>query len=353
MELTGLERKMSKVAHQRRELEQGSIYRVAIDDGLAQIKLVGEFPGGEVKALKFRNSVKPGAGGVLSMTGDALDQYVTEEGNTFSCSDSISGEESRFPGFHVSEIDRVLIRHALMRAGYSGLRVQLLTSLPVDEYYLAGARNQARIEAKMANLMKGVRQAGNAAADDPELEGVQVGCQAISAFFDYILDDDGNMIKDAPEAVAIVDIGGSTTDIAVILDGERIDAGASGAIRNGVLDVHAAVTAKLARQINEASLRLSPRVIDEACRSRQIKLHGEMREITTLVDDAIQEVGSTIVREIERRIGSGAALDRIIFTGGGAALFFEVLGRWRNNETLRDSEFANARGLLKFARSQG
>lgn len=340
---------MSKI--QRRE-DHSDVFRVAIDDGLAQVKLVGEYPDGKVRTLKFRNSVRSGAAGaVMSMTGDALDQYITEEGNTFSCSDSISTEESRFPGFHVSEIDRVLIRHALLKAGYGGLRVQLLTSLPVDEYYRAGVRDQRRIDQKMANLMKGVAKADNQDFP-PELEAVRVGCQAISAFFDYIMDDDGALVMEPPESVAIIDIGGSTTDIAVVLNGDRIDATASGAIRNGVLDVHAAVAAKLARQM-ESDLRLSPRQVDEACRMRRIKLWGEQREIGTIVDEAVQEVGSTIVREIERKIGVGATLDRIVFTGGGAALFADTLSRWRNTETLANGEFANARGLLKFARSQG
>ncbi len=336
----------------KRQEDHGGVFRVAIDDGLAQVKLVGEFPDGTVRALKFRNSVRSGAAGaVMSMTGEALDQYVTEEGNTFSCSDSISTEESRFPGFHVSEIDRVLIRHALSTAGYGGLRVHLLTSLPVDEYYRAGVRDQRRIDQKMANLMKGVVKPGNQDAP-PELETVRVGCQAISAFFDYIMDDDGALMMAPPDAVAIVDIGGSTTDIAVVLNGDRIDAVASGAIRNGVLDVHAAVATKLARQV-ESDLRLSPRQLDEACRTRRIKLWGEQRDVGSIVDEAVQEVGSTIAREIERKIGVGATLDRVVFTGGGAALFADTLSRWRNTETIKDGEFANARGLLKFARSQG
>ena len=37
---------------------------------------------------------------------------------------------------------------------------------------------------------------------------------------------------------------------------------------------------------------------------------------------------------------------------GNAVLFSNTLSRWRNTEILQDSEFANARGLLKFARSQ-
>lgn len=327
-------------------------FRVAIDDGLAQIKLFGEAPDGQFRSLKFATAIKPaGSGGLLDIGGSIINTYETEEGERFVCSDAVKAEEIRFPDFHVSPMNRVLIRHALLAAGYGGTQVELLTSLPVDEFFAGAARNQGHIDRKVENLGKGVIQVAST-APHPDLVNIKVGCQAISAFFDYIFDLNGHPTMEVPEALAIVDIGGSTTDIAVILEGEQIDPNSSGAARVGVLDVHTALREKLEQKFN-AVLRLTPKIIDNACRTRKIHLWGETHDIDQLVTDAVREAGQTIMREIDRKIGNGATLDKILLVGGGAALFSEFLGHWRNTTILPDGEFANARGLLKFARTQG
>lgn len=328
------------------------VLRVAIDDGLAQMKLFGEQVGGGYKALKFPTGVNPaGAGGVVDLEGEMVGMYETEEGERFVCSDSVQTEESRFPDFHVSQINRVLIRHALLKAGYAGQKIELFTGLPVDEYFTGGnARNAERINRKIANLKRSVTALSSNQVP-PELISVKVGCQAISAYFDYLLDANGQPVMEVQETVAVVDIGGSTTDIAVIMGGQNIDGASSGATRIGVLDVHRSLREKLAQALG-LTLRLSPKAIDQACRTRQIKLYGELQDISPQVDAAVRETGHAIIREIDRKIGNGATLDKILLVGGGAALFAQFLSRWRNAEMLKDGEFANARGLLKFAKSQ-
>lgn len=326
---------------------------VAVDDGLAQIKLIGEGPEGRQIKQKMPSAIRSASGGgMVDLSGDLVGMYQTEEGSRFVCSADLSGEETRSPDFHVSEIDRVLVRHALVEAGFGGDRITLLTALPVDEYFRAGEVNRERIDRKMANLKRGVSIMGGS-AQMPQIVDSRVGCQAIAAYFDHTLRDDGRPSgNELPGEAAIVDIGGSTTDVAVVISGKSIDQAASGALRRGVLDVHAAFLEGLTKELGFTP-RLSPAAMDRAIRTGRISAFREERDVSAILQAAIQDVGGQIIRDVERKIGNAAMMDAVVFVGGGAGLFADVVRHWRGVTIPDDPEFANARGLLKYAKARG
>ena len=126
-----------------------SILPVAIDDGYAQTKLVGQCPEtGELKKVILRSAAKEGDVGLGSFTGGGKDQYRTEEGRTFTVSSAIESENTQFDSFHTSELNRVLVNHALLKAGYSGQQINLMTGLPVSDYFLGNERDDEQIDAK-------------------------------------------------------------------------------------------------------------------------------------------------------------------------------------------------------------
>lgn len=326
---------------------------VAIDDGLAQTKLLGDGPDGQPRTLKIPTSIRAAsAGAMVDLSGDLVGMYRTAEGEEYVCSAGIPTEETRHPDFHVSQIDRVLVTHALVEAGYAGQEVVVLTALPVDEYFSGGQVNRTRIDRKIANLKAGIAMMGSQ-NPMPRIVDVKVGCQGLAAFFDYTLDDRGKPRGEALESVVVVDIGGSTTDIvSIVRGGQTIDQSASGAARLGVLDVHTLLTEKLTADLG-FPVRLTPAAIDRACRTGQIKINRVDRDVSSLVREAVGDVGAQIVREVERRIGKAATVDAVLFVGGGAALFKDVVQHWSGVEVVADGEMANARGLLKYARSRG
>ena len=77
------------------------VLNVAVDDGYAQTKLVGEDPetGKMVKQI-IRSSVRQGRSGLSSFNGGGIDQYETEEGDVFTVSNEIESENTQFDGFH-------------------------------------------------------------------------------------------------------------------------------------------------------------------------------------------------------------------------------------------------------------
>ena len=324
---------------------------VAIDDGYAQTKLYGSPVEGSLdKPVEFmmRSSVRPGRFGLMRLSGEgSIGSYTTVEGEEFTVSEEIEGENTQFDGFHTSTMNRVLVHHALVSSGYGGHDVELVTGLPVADYFVKGRRNEIRIAAKRDNLLKAVGSVNG----EPMARPVQVtvGCQALAAFVDYFLDDDFNE-RDVPvEKVAVVDVGGRTIDIALILDGEAFDPSRSGTENMGVLDVYKALADLVQARFgtrDEYPLAL----LDNTVRTGTIKLWGKRHSVQDLVAQAVQEQKAKIAREIERRLGGASDVDVVLFVGGGASLFQGISDMFPNGSNVENPEFANARGLFKYAR---
>jgi plasmid segregation protein ParM len=322
---------------------------VAIDDGYAQTKLWGEGDGGKQVRFMMRSSARPGRYSLMSLSGDGSGgSYRTEEGEEFTVSAEIEGENTQFDGFHTSPMNRVLVHHALAEAGYSGRPVRLVTGLPVSDFFSNGRKNDRKIEAKKANLRKGV---SNSVSNDPLafIAQVDVGCQALAAFVDYWLDSNLKE-RDVPvEKVAVVDVGGRTTDVALILDGQSFDPRRSGTENVGVLDVYTALADLVQARFNTRD-NYPLAVLDRAIRTGTMKLWGKQQDVHELVAHAVQEQQTKIAREVERRLGNASDIDAVLFVGGGSALFTNIARMFPNGAQADDPEFANARGLYKYIR---
>jgi Actin-like ATPase involved in cell division len=323
---------------------------VAIDDGYAQIKVFGDNPdGGAPVRHVFRTSVRSGRRGLTTMEGKSTGSYHVAEGEDFTVSEEVAGENTQFDGFHTSPMNRALVYHGLSSAGYDGRDVGLITGLPVADYFVGEGTNDAKIEAKRANLLAGISRGVGSSDPMPVVRGVDVGCQAVAAWFDHVFDDNLELRADAAQSIAIVDIGGRTTDVAVVVGGRQIDHAQSGTENIGVLDVYKALR-DLVRKEFDISDEIPLATLDKAVRNRTIRLWGDERPIDELVTKALADIEGKIRREVQRRIGSAAALGAVVVVGGGGALFQSVSQNFRNGKLTEDPEFANARGLWKVSR---
>jgi plasmid segregation protein ParM len=319
----------------------------AVDDGYAQTKLYGENENGEIVKFRMRSSVRPGRYGLGAISGTgSVGLYDTEDG-PFTVSEDVEAENTQFDGFHLSTMNRVLVNHALVSAGYGGKDVDVITGLPVADFFINGLKDEEKVGQKRDNLLKSVSLTSGGKV--PGIKDVQVGCQAVAAWVDYALDDDVKERVEINGAVAIVDIGGRTTDVATVISGQSVDHARSGTANIGVLDVYKAVEAAITAQFKIRD-RFPINDIDQAVRTGSIHLWGKSNDVSALVQGVIREHESKIAREVERRIGSGAAMNAVVFVGGGSALFSKISQNFPNGVMLDDPEFANARGLYKYSR---
>lgn len=279
--------------------------------------------------------------------------YTTEEGHVYTADENMADyENTRFKDYPKSELNRVLVHHALARAGAGGKDVVIATGLPVSYYYLVnGEVNLPLIDAKVANLSKRVTCGPKPLAN---IRQNFVTTEAIAAYFDQMIGMDG---EEAPgfEALAnavvgVIDVGGKTTDCAVIYPGgETVDVQRSGSSDIGVLNLNDRIAQKLMQQFQLDNL--PPRLVEEAVATGKLKLAGNIEDVSDLVEAEKEWLAGEIIAANRTKLGSGRDLDAVLIVGGGALVLGEHLSRhYPHSRIPPDPQFANARGMLKIAK---
>lgn len=321
---------------------------VGVDDGYRQTKIVTS----EGQAVVVPSAVRSGFTLTTLREGEdaGVGGYETG-GRQFTVDREIDGEDTRFDEYAVSDINRVMVNHAMQLAGLSGKRVALATGLPFESFYAAGTNevNQKLIARKIENLQQEVRSLNG--QPSPAIDRHRVTAQGLAAYVDYLTADNGMVREDLdPKApVAVVDIGGRTTDSVTIYGGGKLDHTKSGTGNIGVADVYEKIAHALKRKFDVSHIRLA--ALELVCRERRVRLRGQTHDVNDIVTSAIQEVGEVIVREVQRRIGDAAEMESVLLVGGGAVLMRDVVAaRYPHCKVPDAPEFANARGMMKFIR---
>ena len=320
---------------------------IGLDDGYAFTKLA--LPDGQLVAIPSR--ARLGRAGVTWI--DAGEQRIFEyetEGNRYAVG-AVDGEPTHFEGYPFSGMNRAIVQHALQQAGLSGHSVHAVSGLPVSAFYLRdGSQRHKTLEKKRASLKQAVLP-GNGQLP-ASIAFHEVIPEALAAWYDDVIVEQGEDVTlDADRLsvpVAIIDIGGRTTDFVVVKD-QGIIHGSSGSLQCGMLDVKQSVENGIQERFDLETL--GEQLIAQAVENQVVRLHGKDYDIAPLVKMAKQHVIERIHAETRRQLGLGVELDRILFVGGGTVALAEDIANWFPNQAIaKHPAFANARGMLKYLR---
>lgn len=322
---------------------------IGVDDGHSEIKLFDE----NGKCLTFPSRIKTSHEVISGIGESSLGLYTTDEGNKFTVSTHLTtADDTRFDGYATSEMNRVLVHHALLKAGYGGQDVIVATGLPVRHTYFAnGQKNTELVESKSKNIAKGVKSGSTGMAN---IVKNTVETEAIAAYIDQIVNMNGTptskMTEFENEYVGVIDVGGRTTDCIVVYPGGNgIDASRSGSEDAGFLKVHEAVGARLKQQFGLDKLPDSK--VDTAIRTGKLMITGQEHDVSAIVNEEKRVLAQEIAAFVRTRIGNGRDLNVLLLVGGGALAMREQLLEMFPHATIPEQpEYANARGMMKMAK---
>ncbi len=333
--------------------ERSTIY-LGVDDGFLETKVM--FSDG--KSFRMPSSAKAGELNQISVNGSDMTvfPYSTSDGN-YIAGDIREADVTAFDGYPLSALNRVIVSHAIRMAGVSSnTDVCICTGLPVKKFYVGSKLNKPLISKKIANMSRNDVFAINPqTGKKTELHKIlknEVICEGIAAWMDLIISRSpktGRLFYDkdiAKKRIAIVDIGGRTTDIAVVQDG-LIDTDRSSTINTGMINVQIAVAEAIYARFDH-----NPTVeeLRTALSEKKIKLWGRWEVIDDMVLSAQKSAVSRIEAETRKCLGNAADMDEVVFVGGTVAEVGHLLEGWFGNQVIGDNPgFANARGMQKYA----
>lgn len=299
---------------------------------------------------------------ILSLSGKGGNAYETE-GRQFTVADGqalIKTLDTRTLDYPISDLNRTLVNHSLSNCNLGGKEIYLISGLPVDQYYKDGKPNTVLIEQKKQSLFKPVARIG-AGKSMAIIVKQAVVSEAIAAFYDVLIQPDGtfdaaihDLIKRRP--VAIVDMGGKTLDIAVVIEGvSGVYGDRSGTENIGVLSL----ITKVATKIKSAfDLNNDPPAayVEEAFRTKQYELFGESRDVSEIIESSCTEYLKEVRNFFLTKVGDGSDLGAAVFVGGGTEMIRTALGAdafasiYKGKRIIAtDAEYANSRGMWKYA----
>jgi len=333
------------------QVDPMEVVPVGLDDGYAYTKVA--LPDGRLVAVPSR--ARMGSAGVTWIREEEqkIFEYETE-GSVYSVG-AVDGEPTQFNEYPGSALNRVIVQHALHQAGLSGRSVHVVTGLPVSAFYRNdGQQRRKVIEAKRDGLKLTVEPVVSHPSAQRTLKTSiayhEVIPEALAAWYDFVIvtaDDGVTLDADRVNApIAIVDIGGRTTDYVVVRD-QGIVHESSGSLNRGMLNVKVRVANGIQEQFDVDEL--GEQSIARAVETHRLRLHGKDHDVSDLVKLAKRELVERLYTETRRKLGLGVELDRVLFVGGGSAALSDDIANWFPNQTIADhAAFANARGMLKY-----
>lgn len=329
------------------DLEPINPIPVGIDDGYAYTKIA--LSDGRLFVIPSRGRI--GKSGVtwIHQGQQCIFEYETED--TLYSVGAVDGSPTHFDGYPWSGLNRAIVQHALQEAGIAGRTIHAVSGLPVSAFYRkSGEHRQATITKKQDNLKQAVHPVADVLPAGIAFH--EVIPEALAAWYDYVIvDKDGKALLDDERLsvpVAIVDIGGRTTDFVVVKD-QGVVHGSSGSLQGGLLDVKQQVANGIQERFDLETL--GEQIVSHAVEHKYVRLHGKDYDVTPLVDAAMRELVERLHTETRRQLGLGNELDSIVFVGGGAVALSEHIADWFPHQAIAEHPaFANARGMLKYLR---
>lgn len=322
-----------------------SDYVVGVDDGYAMTKLVVMRGRRLVSTIAIPSRARSGVHTTSSIGGadDELVPCYETECVKFTVADLPDAESARFEDYPFSGMNRAIVHHALRKAGLGGKAVRIATGLPLSAFYKGSEPNVDVIKRKNASITTKV-----SCIDGSPMATIashSVFPEGLAAWVDYAIGDDGKLRIPADITVGVIDIGGRTTDVAVVLPGRRIDHARCGSADIGALNVVEQVRLALLQRFQ---VEIPGSTIEAGCRTGSIRMWGKPHDIRKEVEAAVGQTMDGVWREANRRLGRAVDIDQILLVGGGVHLFREMAKRYPNIQVVDQPEFANARGFAKY-----
>jgi plasmid segregation protein ParM len=320
---------------------------VGLDDGYAYTKVA--LPDGRLIVIPSRGRTGQAAVTWIHQGQQRIFEYETKDA-VYSVG-AVDGAPTHFEGYPWSGLNRAIAQHALQEAGLAGRTVHAVSGLPVSAFYRkSGDRRLETITKKQDSLKQSVRPMSDALPAGIAFH--EVIPEALAAWYDaVIVEKEGKARLDEKQLsvpVAIVDIGGRTTDYVVVKDQGILHA-SSGSLQCGMLDVKQRVADGIQARFDLETL--SEQLVAQAVENKVVRLQGKDHDVAALVEAAKREVVERIHAETRRQLGLGVELDRVLFVGGGSVALAEHIANWFPHQAIAEHPaFSNARGMLKYLR---
>ena len=302
--------------------------KIVLDDGSNYIKLAYREETGDVKSYVLPSRVMRKA--LPSATASGFSDSSYEVGSErFSVSkNAVDTIPTDNRGYQLSKHNRVLIHHAMKKAGITSPNVEIMVTLPVGQFFNPdGSRNEKLIAEKINNAKGELKHLDGSGSLN--IEACYVMPEAVPAFVHAKKE-----LNLTGSRYLLADIGGTTTDLVVINDENQIEQFES--LNLGALKMLSRFSMMVCESLQLSSLS------DELAVKGLLEGTVAGEDVTAIATRVLHEFEAHVNESIER-LGELRIFDGVIYSGGGANL---LSSKYIDVLKTKEPQLDNAKGAL-------
>ncbi len=175
--------------------------------------------------------------------------------------------------------------------------------------------------------------------------------QPIGTFYDVLLDNEGNLVKEEllDERVGIIDIGGGTVLIDTLMNLE-FDKKARKQYSTGANDLYESIASRIQDNVSLYQIEKLVRAgIDDKQFSYRFSKNNIL-DITDIVEQEIKSFSARLISNLRSTFKDIKSIDTLIVTGGTSNIIDQdmVKDTFEKVVFVLDAELANVRGFYKY-----
>ncbi|HUP92732.1 MAG TPA: ParM/StbA family protein [Solimonas sp.] len=268
----------------------------------------------------------------------------------------LAEQQSRGRGFTLDQNQflqqylKILALAALAPFSGNGDPVRLVTGLPISFF----RKHKDALTALLQNRHQiTVMKPGTAEKEEKVIyiERVRVIPQPFGSMFNLMLNEIGKAASQrfVSEKIGIIDVGFRTADY-TISDKTRYSERGSQSTDSGIAIAYTAI-AQLLQEKSGVNVELYR--LYEAVSKGSIKIKGKKYDLSSLVQQAFQQLATRVATEVNRLWADDWDVDAIVITGGGGTVLAPYLAPLLEGEVLpmpadQDARLNNVHGYWKY-----
>ena len=294
---------------------------------------------------------------IIKIQDKLIKGYTDREFTTYRVGDYVLNQRFSSVAYSLSdkkykdpeEFAKLLSGIALLCPKADKIKIKhLITGLPIKYY----ENNKLAFKERLENNFKiQIKNINNQFVEkEVEVMKATVIPQGLASYYDFVMNDKGEVTTNDQGGFGIVDLGGLTIDCVAFNNGELI--------KDSPISFSDGVKTRIFKKIQDSlDIDISQDIIKKQILDKKdyIKVRNEKYEFTKIKETAIDKLAYDIALQIENRWDSYLMIDRILVTGGASILLFESLDTHLEDfpceRVNKNPQFSNCRGYVKLGKA--
>ena len=174
--------------------------------------------------------------------------------------------------------------------------------------------------------------------------------QGLASYYDFIMDEKGQVTANIEGGLGIVDLGGLTIDCVAFNKGELI--------KGSPISFSEGIRKRIFKKIQDyLDIDVSQDIIKKQILKGDdcIEVRGQVYDFKEVKEEAIRKLARDISLQIKNRWESYLMIDKILITGGASVLLFDALEEelegFPCEQINVEPQFSNCRGYVKLGKA--